>query len=276
LAKNEPDSQSRASGLFAGIQLGLSQAEASETRGRPRDVGNSRSGELRLIEALGRELRSAEIDFPRLVRMWAAPQAAPEAWLSDETPRAIETLLTTGSPAADDSFGPGLGATLVTLPVALRTHRTPANLVSGTYHISRLLDPHALGNWAAVTVNVAVACFMAGRRDFVPDALEALRSNEAPDALIESVQRVPIWKRPVTEPAPGREGALLRDLETILWALHHESTSERVETHLSGGLVRSIGFALIGARDGEAAVLRLAPERPPSADLRQLAEQLGC
>ncbi|MEO8449757.1 MAG: ADP-ribosylglycohydrolase family protein [Gemmatimonadota bacterium] len=273
MAKHEPDPQSRARGLFAGIELGVSfkgSPTPADHRGR-----ESSSGELRLIEALARELLAPQLDFPRLVTSWAAAQPVPETWLSEETPLAIQALRTSGAPAPDDSFGPGLGAALVTLPVALRTHRTPANLIGGTYHISRLLDPHPLGNWAAVAVNVAVACFMAGRRDFVPDVLEALKANDAPGAMMETIERVPIWRRPTPAAPDGRAGGMLPELETVLWALHHESQPDRVTSHLSPGLARSIGLALIGARDGETAVLALAPERVPSVELDRLAEQLA-
>ncbi|MGH7658284.1 MAG: ADP-ribosylglycohydrolase family protein, partial [Gemmatimonadales bacterium] len=145
------------------------------------------------------------------------------------------------------------------LPVALATLASPRNLVSGTWHVARLLHPEERCAWGAVAVNIALARFLLGHRDFVPDVIEALRMNEAPADLIEVVRQVPLRRRedlPVMrEPA----GHVLHTVEVALWFAWHEPKLERglVWIANAGGDTdtnAAVAGALLGARDGEDAI----------------------
>ena len=54
------------------------------------------------------------------------------------------------------------------VPVALAAFDAPRALVSATYHIAALTHPDPVVAWSAVAVNVAIARFLQGKRDFVP------------------------------------------------------------------------------------------------------------
>ena len=94
-----------------------------------------------------------------------------------------------------------------------------ANLLSGSWHLAALTPPSAEATWAAEGLNVAVARLLQGHRDFVADVTEALRSNEAPEAVLARVRRLPVTRR--EELAPGAPDAA-RALETVLWLSWHE------------------------------------------------------
>ena len=90
--------------------------------------------------------------------------------------------------------------------MALAAYDAPRTLVSASYHIAALTHPDPVVAWAAVAVNVALARFLQGKRDFVPDVIEALRNNAVPEELLAAVRRVPLPARDVSCPRkpPGR------------------------------------------------------------------------
>jgi ADP-ribosylglycohydrolase len=140
--------------------------------------------------------------------------------------------------------------------VALAAYDAPRTLVSATYHIATLTHPLPEVAWAAVAVNVALARFLQGKRDFVPDVIEALRSNEVPAALLAAVRRVPLrTSRTATEDAPGQAVA---DAEAALWLAYHEPVLERGIRGMATGKAAvgqtGLAGALMGARDGISAI----------------------
>jgi ADP-ribosyl-[dinitrogen reductase] hydrolase len=164
--------------------------------------------------------------------------------------------------------------------VALRTFAQPANLVSGTYHTAVLTHPDERCAWGAVAVNVAAACFLRGRRDFIGDVIESLVSNQAPEELLVAVRRVPLEKReelPVVGPSAGY---VVHGVEIALWFAYHEPKLERGLVWLAnaGGDTdtnAAVAGGLMGARDGDAAVPRRWIEAVPDhAGITALAERL--
>ena len=101
--------------------------------------------------------------------------------------------------------------------------------------------------WSAVAVNVALARFLQGKRDFVPDVIEALRGNEVPDELLAAVRRVPIPERAVAGTVGSVPGRAADDAEAALRLAYHEPLLERgLRAIAEGG--RTAGRAAAGRR----------------------------
>ena len=157
--------------------------------------------DLALAVILAEELLKPDIDLRRLAQRWAAWAEHDGRGIGIWTRTALQHVRMHGSPPASTGGQAGNGTISRCLPVALRTFGQPANLVSGTYHTAMLTHPDERCGWGAVAINVAAACFLQGRRDFIGDVLEVLRNNAAPEELMAAVGRVPLEKReelPVT------------------------------------------------------------------------------
>jgi ADP-ribosylglycohydrolase len=145
-------------------------------------------------------------------------QAAP--WGIDPETGAALVHLARHDAQPSEAAGAGSDPLVRVLPVALAAYDAPRTLVSATYHIATLTHPLPEVAWAAVAVNVALARFLQGKRDFVPDVIEALRSNEVPAALLAAVRRVPLpASRAAQDDAPGQAVA---DAEAALWLAYNE------------------------------------------------------
>lgn len=208
---------------------------------------------------LAEELLEQDLDFRRLASRWIEWMRRDGQGTGTWTRTALEHIAAHDSPPASTGGQGGSGPLARCLPVALATFRSPANLVSGTYHTAFLTHPDESCAWGAVALNVAAARFLGAQRDFVPDVIEALRNNNAPDELLSAVRRVPLERRedlPVQDSGPN---AAVRAMEIALWFAYHEPNLERG----TGWLARAgreaehnaaIAGGLMGARDGEKAV----------------------
>lgn len=208
---------------------------------------------------LAEELLEPELDFRRLAGRWIEWMRRDGQGTGTWTRTALEHIAAHDSPPSSTGGQGGSGPLARCLPVALATFRSPANLVSGTYHTVFLTHPDEGCAWGAVALNVAAARFLGGKRDFVPDVIEALLNNHAPDDLLAAVRRVPLEPR---EDLPLRvtgANAAIRAMEIALWFAYHEPNLERG----TGWLARAgedaehhaaIVGGLMGARDGEMAV----------------------
>ena len=129
-------------------------------------------------------------------------------------------------------------------------------------------------------MNVAIACFLQGARDFIPEVLDALKTNSAPEELVTAVRRVPLEKKddlPVVSSPPGY---VVHTVEIALWFGYHEPKLERGLIWLAnaGGDTDTNGAiagAIMGSRDGESVI----PQRwiaaiPQVEMLRSLADRL--
>lgn len=185
-----------------------------------------------------------ELDVGRLVAGWTANRDLPGI---DAVIRgSLRYLAEQGAPIPVGEGPGGVEAAVVTLPLVLRTWASNANVVSGAYHLSAVLDPSPVGRAVAVGVSVVAACFLRGRRDFVPDLIEALKHNEAPPELVAEARRAPIWARPDRAPSGPVES-----IGELFWALHHlggtKAAAHLARCEASVGLLSG---ALVGARDG--------------------------
>lgn len=232
----------RLAGLSLGLGLG-SEPTASAT------------GEQVLGTVLIQELSTRDFELGRVVTRWSEHLDRPYG--CPVVARSLTDLARTGAPPEEAAFGPGLGAAVVTLAGVGRLFQTPRNLVSGLYHLARLLDPHPIGAYAAVAAGVAAGRFLGGKRDFVPEVLDVLLANEGPERLIVEIRRAPVWVRPdPTVATSGLATAPEAELGTVFWALHQLASAPRVLEALAvvGPSARTIGRALLGARDGPAAL----------------------
>lgn len=233
---------------------------------------------LALIQA--EELLEPEVDLQRLAAKWVKWRQQDGRGIGQWTRTAIDHIATHHSPPSEMGGVAGNGSVPRTIPLALATLNSPANLVSGSYHLAYLLHPDPRCAWAAVAVNVAIAWFLQGEQDFIPEVLQALTTNAAPGELVAAVRRVPLEKREAL-PIVGREAShAVPCVEIALWFAYHERNLERGLVWLAnaGGDTdtnAAVAGALMGARDGEAAIpQRWLSEIADVGRIRSLAERL--
>lgn len=233
----------------AGALLGLAE-------GRALALGDAPDGGLALTWLLAEALADGRRDLRELAHRWVERHRDDPSAIDPETAAALVHLARHDAPPAQ-AAGQGSDAIVRCLPVALAAFDAPRTLVSATYHIAALTHPDPLVAWSAVALNVALARFLQGKRDFVPDVIEALRNNEVPPALLAAVRRVPL----PAGAAPGSDGVgrALADVEAALRLAYHEPLAERGLASLAplgaaAAARAGLAGALLGARDGVAAI----------------------
>jgi hypothetical protein len=231
---------------------------------------------LDLATILGEELLATDLDLGRAVGRWTGVLDTPHDLPSDVA-AALAGLRARGAPPPPGDPGGAAGLAVHVLPVALLTAEAPANLLSGSWHLAALTHPSAEATWAAVALNVAIARLLQGHRDFVADLTEALRSNEAPEAVLGRIRRLPVTRR--EELAPGAPDAA-QALETVLWLSWHEPKALRGLEWLAAegapAATLAAAAALYGAHRGEDALgerVVLSPAR--RAGVVALADRLA-
>ena len=215
-------------------------------------------GDAPLLEILAEELAEGRTDLRRLAERWVERQREEPRGQDAETEAALAFIAAHGVPPASGGRGSGVLARVV--PVALVAYRSPRTLVSATFHIAALTHPAPESAWGAVAVNVALGRLLDGKRDFVPDVLETLVSNAAPDRLLTAVRRVPLQRREALPPVAAAEADAVTGVELALGLAYHEPVTARgFDRVRESGPTPAGGAAgaLLGARDGAAAV----PER---------------
>jgi hypothetical protein len=206
-----------------------------------------------LGDALLEELLSGGVDLQRLagrwVRWWRDDGFEVDAALVE----ALMHLEQFDAPVAALEVR-GHAALTAALPAALAA-ASPRAMVSGAFHTARLVDPDPESGLAAVTLVLTASRFLEGSRDFLPDVLSLLRSNNAHESLIDRF--ADIARDPRAAPVPPR-GAEAPALDVTLWALRvaqHRPRSVEALTAMvaAGGVPPGAGAvlgALLGARDG--------------------------
>lgn len=257
---------SRASGLLLG-----------QTAAAGRGIGPSgAAARLAFNRVLGEELLVADPDLGRLTQRWAA-MAGDDAPLDAGARAGFAHLREHGSPrVAGGTERPALPLHL--LPVALLTFENPRNVTALTWHLAALTHPDPASTWGAVAVNVAAARLLQGHRDFVPDVIEALRNNEAPPLLLETVRRLPLLRRENIDAVAGTESPAVGATCAALWAAHTEPRTAAAVEWLEQlpPSAAAAGAGLLGARDGiEALRIALGMRAVDLNAVRRLAEQLA-
>ncbi len=207
------------------------------------------------------ELLEPEVSLQRMAHRWVRWMREDGRGIGTWTSTALRHLEQHDAPVADAHGNAGNGAVMRTIPVALRTHRQPRALLSAACGIAALTHPDPRCVWSAAAVAVACAQLVQGRRDFLPDVIEALRLNDAPAEVLDAVRRVPRERREdlaLTGPAAGYT---VLCMEVALWAAWHEPSLEAALVWLAGAggdtdTNAAVAGGLLGARDGEAAIPR--------------------
>lgn len=220
-------------------------------------AGDGSEAAVTLLRVLAEELAAGRTDLRLLAQRWVERNQLSPGRIDAETADALKYLALHHAPP-ERASGRGSGPLARVLPVALAAFDSPRNLVSATYHIAALTHPDPHVAWAAVAVNVALARFVNGKRDFIPDVIEALRGNAAPEALLAAVRRVPVGRREGLPARATAETDAVAAAEIALWLAYHEPLPERGLDWLAGngpGVALAIAAgALLGARDGGDAV----------------------
>jgi ADP-ribosyl-[dinitrogen reductase] hydrolase len=297
VARPDPDLGARARGALLGLAAGNALGLPGEFLGTADAIAAAFPGgigevlrqdtpdspwddDVAMTVELARELVEPEPDLERLAGRWVRWMETDGRGIGTWTRTALTHLRTHGSPPTDSGGEVGNGAVMRCLPVALRFFRQPANLLAGTFHIASLTHPDPRCGWSAVAVNVAAACFLGGRRDFVGDVIEALRNNDAPAEVTDAVRRVPVLRRDELPVVGEAAGHTVHCMQIALWAAYHEPAYTGAMCWLAnaGGDTdtnAAVAGGLIGARDGEAAVPASWVSQVAQVDqLRGLAEQL--
>ena len=263
MSKPSPTLAGRAAGTLVGLAAGRRLA-----------LGDAPDGGLTMARILADELAAGRRDLRELARRWVAWHQAHPAAVDPETGAALVHVARHDEPPAG-AAGQGTDPLVRALPVALAAFDAPRTLVSATYHIVALTHPDPVVAWAAVAVNVAVARFLSGKRDFVPEVLELLRANEAPAPVVEALRRVPLPAGAATAPV----GRALGDAEAALRLAYHEPLLERglrktAEEGAAGAGRTGLAGALLGARDGLDGIPAAWTTAPADAELADLAARL--
>jgi hypothetical protein len=260
-ASEIPPSDRRAGwlvGAVIGSMLTAPAAPVAMLDGEPVAVPpppGRRRGATALADALLAQLAQGGVDLHRLAHEWV------QWWESDgfgaDGPlgEALGHLREFDAPPDQLSAG-NIAALAATLPAAL-TAASPRGMVSGTFHVARLLDPDPLTGLASVAVVVAGATLLEGRQDFVADVIAVLRANDAPPRLLDPVRHLP--RDPYRPPAPPA-GVAPDPVDVAVWALwtalhRHRGIPALRDMALLGGIPAEAGAvlgALLGARDGTA------------------------
>lgn len=259
----------RATGLLAGYLAGMAE-DSGEAAARLAHA---------LASILAEELLVPEPAIDRLARRWAV-EGAGSPLVDEGTATGLSWLQHTGMPRTALQPGEQPQWPVLLPPVALLAHESPRNLLSATFHLAALTHPAAESQWAAVAVNVALARLLQGHRDIVPDVIEALRSNEAPEGLLDSARRLPVLARSDILAIARTESPAVAVGIVALWLAHHEPRADRGMAWLAEmpetRVALSAAGALFGARSGPEALSQARLARGgPASDIRALAVRLA-
>ena len=251
----------RARGALIGLARGYVQ-------GKP---AGELVGEAALALLLAEELLEPEVDLRRIAERWIAWARRDGRGLGAGTTDALEHLARYDAPRP---AGPGAaesGPLVRAVPIGIAAATQPRNLVSGTWHTIMLTHSNPATAWSGVAVNVALSQLLQGRRDFLPDVIEALLANDGAPAVLSAARRIPFVQR---DELDGGGHAAVACAEMALWTAHHEARVERAFAALPAATsdVAAVTAALLGARVGEGA---LPPGNAPESErIRLLAKKL--
>lgn len=206
-----------------------------------------------LADGLLEEFAEGGVDLRRLSARWVAWWREDGFEAGPLLDAALSQIAEFDAPAATLP-APGCAPMVAALPASLAS-ATPATMVSGAFHVARLLDPSEEAGLSAVAIVLTGSRLLEGSRDFIPDVLAFLRANRAGEALLEQVRAVP---RDPRTPPPFPEGVEpdpAATLAWLLWQLQHRPRGVEVlrDLALRGGaspLLGALVGALVGARDG--------------------------
>jgi hypothetical protein len=263
-------SAARCEGFLAGAAIGAALAARTAALTDPSAIGRAladtplplappagrRRAAIALSDGLIEELLAGGVDLQRLAEGWSR-------WAEDDgldaDPALLEALahLREFQAPIGRTALRGASALAAVLPAAL-TAASPRSMISGAFHTARLLDPDPDSGLAATAVVVASSRLLAGSRDFVPDVLAMLRTNDADEELYGRFNAIPRDPRREPPVPRGPSASTLEVATWVLWVVHHRPRSaEALLAMVAHGRVSSTAGAVLGAllggRDGLAA-----------------------
>ena len=144
------------------------------------------------------------------------------------------------------------------IPVALRYHDNVDRMVRVSTQQAAITHADERCTWAAAAVNLAARELLHGNQHFVEEVLHRLQG--APRTLVDAIRRVP-WEQETDLPfsAGGEAGYVVHCVEIAFWCTMHRPSLEEALIFLAeaGGDTdtnAAVAGALLGARDGEAAI----------------------
>lgn len=212
-----------------------------------------RRAAIALADELLVELTGGGVDLHRLARRWV-DWGRHDGFEADALLLAgLDHLREFDAPATALPSG-SVTAVAAALPAAL-TSGSPRGMVTGAFHLARMLDPAETTALATVAVVIAAASFLEGRRDFIADVIAALRANDAPEAVLDAMRRIPQDPRTPPMIPRGDTPDPVVAATWLLWTAHHRPRGVDAlrELALSGHVAPTVGAvagALFGARDG--------------------------
>ncbi len=254
------------SGFLAGAPIGAALAHRTVALSDPVEIraaigaattplpppAGRRFAAIALGDALIEELIAGGVDLRRLSRRWVDWAAADGLGVDPSLAQALAHLGEFDAPA-DSLDASGAAALAAALPAALAV-ASPRSMVSGAFHTARLLDPDPDSGLATVAVVLAASRFLQGQRDFIPEVLGLLRSNDAPPELFDQYAAIAREPRRIAVPPRGDASATVVALWALRVAEHQPRSVEALEAMVAaGGVSTTAGAvlgALLGARDG--------------------------
>ena len=172
------------------------------------------------------------------------------------------------------------GAVMRCLPVALRYHDNLDKLVRVSTQQAAITHADERCTWGAAAVNLATRELLHGNPYFLDEVLHRLQ-GAAPRALIEAIGRV-AWEQESDLPfgVAAEAGYVVHCVEIAFWCAVHRQSLEEALIFLAeaGGDTdtnAAVAGALLGARDGEAAIPpRWLDQLGPARGVAGLAEKL--
>jgi hypothetical protein len=266
------DAMLRREGFLVGAAVGAALAGGAEPAGR-------RRAGLALGEELLVELASGGVDLHRLAGRWLAWRRA-DGFEADASLKLALDCLEQHDAPPDELPAPDPAALAAALPAAV-ANASPRAMLSGGFHVARMLDPDPATGLSAVALIVAAAALLEGRRDFIGDVLSAMRANDAPPDVFEALRAIPRDPaRPVSHPAGSSPDPMALTTWT-LWQAYHRQRTVEVLADLRAGQASPIAGALLGAllgaRDGVGAWSHewLELDGPAVARRQEFARQIG-
>jgi ADP-ribosylglycohydrolase len=234
----------RREGFLVGAVVGAALAGAPTGR---------RPAATALGDALLVELTSGGVDLRRLAGRWLDWDREDGADADPLLRVALNHLREFDAPVAELSGGSIIAITAV-LPAALASS-SPKAMISGSFHVARMLDPHETTALAALATVLTASAFLEGRRDFVADVVAALRANDASGELIDAIRTIPRDPRTAPPVPVGVNPDPVAAITWVLWSAYHRPRGFDVMhelTHTDGvsPAIGAIVGALFGARDG--------------------------
>jgi len=164
-----------------------------------------------------------------------------------------------GRAAHDAGVAASNGSVMRCIPVALRYHDNADKLVRVSAQQAAITHADERCTWGSVAVNLAARELLHGNRYFVDEVLHRLQ-GAAPRPLLEAIRRVP-WEEESALPiaVQGEYGYVVHCVEIAIWCAVHRPSLEEALIFLAeaGGDTdtnAAVAGALLGARDGEAAI----------------------